>query len=90
MPRPEARAIRPACRPAPLPMSRHSPGESPIVASNSQATSAAALIANGRAMPPNPVRVTVLISAQPTAPPGPAGSGIDGFRIEQASAPRSR
>ncbi len=87
VPRPEARAIRVARRPAPLPIWCHSSGERPIVDSRSQATSAAALIANGSAMPANPARITVLINAQPTAPPGPAGSRIGGCRIEHATAP---
>ena len=88
VPYPEARASRAAPRPAPPPMTRQSPGDRPMIESNSRATSAAAVIATGSASGARPTLVISRSKAQPTAPPAPAGGPPGICNTEQASAPR--
>ena len=87
VPYPETRATRAAPRPAPLPITRHSPGDRPITDSNSNATSAAAAIAKGSASEPSPTPSISRSQAQPTTPPAPAGGGTATRNTEQARAP---
>ena len=90
-PRPVRAAMRLAPRPAPSPISRQSRNESPIVASSSKPTKAAAAIEIGNAAGPSPECESNLCIAHPKAPPGPAGNeGVPRWRMESASAPSAR
>jgi hypothetical protein len=71
-------------------MSRQSPGDSPITDSSNSATIAAAIIATGKASPASPSHSIGRNTAQPTAPPAPAGNGSVGCNTEQATAPSSK